>query len=191
MNPYHSWRTPALILTAALAFGAALAPSARATSFTLNDAVAHSVIVQGNVGGDYNGMPLFYKGENSGFEDGTQEGKDLFTSSMGAGNLSMIISWGSAPAPDLDLVLMKAGNYYVTWDLSGVDLSAYDSLQLVNDIIRNPRGFSHPLLGISHANIYGDPGSDPGVPLPDSGSMAALMLIGLGSVACAKRSLAR
>lgn len=199
-----------LLMISALA---CLSPgNASAEAFTLNDSVAHSRITRGqhDSGDDDNNNGLFYRitnldddHGNGQSEGGSRVGRQQLDTEFSMRDLMASINWSGSPAPDLDLVVLQAGNYYVSWDLSGVDLAPYDSLEVINDMIRNTRGSNRLLLGITSIELFGSAGVVPNVPppiagpqgawaTPDGGSTAGMLAAAMGGVmAFRRRSVVR
>jgi hypothetical protein len=100
---------------------------------------------------------------------------------------TILTTWNPAGSVVINSVYLKAGNFYVLWDTSSVNWSLYSGLYFTNDLIVNPNGRTHPLLGISHESLngYTVPTS-----VPDSGTSAILVGLGLISLGLFRRKLA-
>lgn len=154
----------------AAVFSSAISAAAYATTFNLN-----SLTPTGPVSG--NTPPADYKFEYDQQGHSLETGDiclvDHLTSSFSG--LTATVEWSPAGAIDLDTIYLKAGNQYVSWDVSSIDWSAYTGFTVTNSWIRNPNGKTHPLLGISHIALDGEcrPHN-----VPDAG--ATVFVLGLG-----------
>lgn len=198
-------KLPGMLLVSALA--CLTTSPVWADSFTLNDSISHSRIVRG----EYESHDdVFYRvskedgdhGTSRWEESGSRLGRRQLDTEFSVRDLMGMITWNDAPAPDLDLVVLQAGSYYVSWDLSDVDLSKFDALDVINDMIRKDRGSNRLLLGIDSISLYGRAGQvapvppptapDPVFTTPDGGSTMGLLGLGMaGLVVLRRRSTER
>lgn len=194
---------PGMLLVSALA--CLTTSSVWADSYTLNDSVSHSRLVRGEYESHDDDHGLFYRvskedgehGTSRWEESGSRTGRGQLDTEFSVRDLMGTITWNDAPAPDLDLVVLQAGNYYVTWDLSNVDLSSYDALDVINDMIRKDRGSNRLLLGIDSISLYGRAGTPTPVPpptapepvftTPDGGSTMGLLGLGMAGLVVLRR----
>jgi hypothetical protein len=172
--------TPATLIKS-LAILTGLTVSAYALSFDLNT-LTPSAPISGNTPGG-----VEYKADASpAAESGDSAWIAALTSNISG--LTADVSWSPAGSIDLETIYLKAGNQYVSWDVSGIDWSLYSGFHVTNSWIRNPNGRTHPLLGISHLSLTGD--RHPPHMVPDSGATVGLLglgLAGLGFIARRRR----
>jgi hypothetical protein len=179
-NPMKNHRSLLLIglLGAVLA-----APFARAITFTLDASTA--TIVPGNI------VSTFYEA-TSASDSGTMAPTFTFTYSgtgaVAAADPFKIEIFFNGPQPVLTSAFWKAGNDYMLWDstdLAPFNAGIYTSLTLVGNGLLNPP--QNAYLGLSHAGLVGTagPGSSTGV--PDSGSTALMLGLGLVTLVAALR----
>jgi hypothetical protein len=174
MNNYRS-----LLLLGVL--GAAI-PFASAITFTLDASTA--TVVNGNT------TSAFYSATPS-VDSGTMAPTFTFTYSgtalISASNPFKIEIFFNGPQPVLTSAFWKASNQYMLWDssdLAAFNSGVYTSITLVGNALDNGNGSYH---GLSHAGLLGTagPGNSNGV--PDSGSSALLLGLGLAGLAVALR----
>jgi hypothetical protein len=112
---------------------------------------------------------------------------DALETEISDDGFTMLTKWSPAGSVVINSVYLKAGNFYILWDTSSVDWSIYSGLYFTNDVIVNPNGKTHPLLGISHESLNGYTVPPPSV--PDSGTSAILVGLGLISLGLFRRKL--
>lgn len=173
-----------ILFKVALAAVLLAASSAHAVTFTLSTSTA--TIVPGNA------TSAFY--ESTGFADsGTMGATFTFTNTLGVGNTTppKIEIFFNGAQPTLTSAFWKAGNDYMFWDstdLISFNAGVFTSITLVGDGLLNPPGNAY--LALSHAGLTGtsNPNNPPGGPgVPDGGSTAAMLGLGLIAMAVAVR----
>jgi hypothetical protein len=171
-------------LVKSLILACAFSAASYATNFNLNTLTPTGPI-SGNIGDAQH--PVDYKFE---YKDGqpSETGDacliEHLTSSFSG--LTATVEWTPAGSIDLDTIYLKAGNFYVSWDVSSIDWTAYTGFTVTNVWILNPNGRKHPPLGISHIALDGECRH---VNVPDAGATAALLALGLAGVVGLRRRL--
>ncbi|MBL9134286.1 MAG: hypothetical protein JNK85_00395 [Verrucomicrobiales bacterium] len=157
--------------------------SANALCYTLDSSDSYIGPIGGNTSDTpLNGVPFLYKINRDGSPAETGPAKDTFSGSFSGGNLIATILF-NGPSPDLTYVALKAGNRWVYWNVSSVDFSLYDCIQITNDgILKNPQG--NASQAISHISLWGTEGT-PSV--PDGGSLVAMLGLALTGMGLARR----
>jgi hypothetical protein len=172
-------------LVKSLILACAFSAASYATNFDLNT-LTPTDPQSDNIGNDQN--PVDYKFEYDEHSNPRETGDacliEHLTSSFSG--LTATVEWAPAGSIDLDTIYLKAGSFYVSWDVSSIDWTAYTGFTVTNAWIRNPNGKKHPLLGISHIALDGECRH---VNVPDAGATAALLALGLAGVIGLRRRL--
>lgn len=170
----------------ALASALVAAPLARAVTFTLNNSTA--TLVDGNI------VSTFYQATPAS-DSGTMAPTFTF-SYTGTGTVTPVNSpytieiFFNGPQPVLTEAFFKASDRYMYWDaadLTAFNSGVYTSITLVGNGLLNPPGNAYN--GLSHAGLSGTVGTNPpgGSGVPDGGSTAVMLGLGLIAMAVALR----